>query len=175
MHAASIRVIVAALLMAGCGASEPPPPERPRGAASLLDRARRCEREAAEHEAMAGRPESRVPLDSCVSPIDDVSTTGGKPLVVRRPCWTGLIRPDVQHRREAARLREQAARYRARAAALLRMERQACAGPDHDTARAERAHDTCAPLPERTPDERTPADTSGDEPEDGAAPPVTSC
>lgn len=134
MHTASIHVLLAgaALLMASCGASEPPPPERPRSAAGMLDTAERSEQEAAQHEAMAGRPEARVPPDHCVTPLDDVSTTGGEPLVVRRPCWTGLLLPDLQHRREAARLREQAARHRERAEALLRMEREACTGLDQD-------------------------------------------
>jgi hypothetical protein len=119
-------------LMMTCGGPEKPPPEKPRGVAELLADARHHEKDAAAHEVMARDPESPRVLDSCVSPIDDVSTTGGERLVMRRPCWTGRINPSEQHRREAERLRQEAARHRAEASALARSEQQACSGIDQD-------------------------------------------
>lgn len=115
-----------------CGGPETPPPEKPRTVASLLEEARRSDKEAAAHEVMARDPETPRVLDTCVSPIDDVSTTGGERLVGRRPCWTGRVNPSEQHRREAERLREEAARHRAEASVLVRAEQQACSGLDQD-------------------------------------------
>lgn len=121
-----------ASLVMTCGAPETPPPEKPRSVAGLLADARRDEKEAAAHDVMARDPESVRVLDTCVSPIDDVSTTGGERLVVRRPCWTGRVNPSEQHRRESERLRQEAARMRAQASALVRAEQRACSGLDQD-------------------------------------------
>lgn len=121
-----------ASLMMTCGGADKPPPEQPRSVAGLLAEAKQHDREAAKHEVMARDPESAGTLDACVSPIDDVSTTGGERLVARRPCWTGLINPSERHRQEAERLRREAAQHRAEASALLRTEQQACSGIDQD-------------------------------------------
>jgi hypothetical protein len=127
-----VLFVGAACLVASCGAPEQPPPEKPRSVANLLEQAKRCEKEATAHEVMARAPEAATTTDACVSPIDDVSTSGGERLVQRRPCWTGLAPPSLRHEREAERLREEAAHHRAQAAALLRMEREACAGISQD-------------------------------------------
>jgi hypothetical protein len=122
---------ITSLLMT-CGGPEKPPPEEPRSVAGLLADAERDEKAAAGHEVMARDSESQGVLDTCVTPLDDVSTTGGERLVARRPCWTGLINPSERHRQEAERLRQDAARHRAQASALLRAEQQACSGIDQD-------------------------------------------
>lgn len=114
--------------MMACGGPEKPPSEEPRSVAGMLAHAERHDQEAAQHEVMSRDPESGGVIDACVSPIDDVSTTGGERLVSRRPCWTGLINPSERHRQEAERLRREAARHRAEASALLRAEQQACVG-----------------------------------------------
>lgn len=124
----SVLLASSVSMLMTCGAPEQPPPAQPRSAAGLLANAERDEKEAARHEVMARDPESQGVLDACVSPIDDVSTTGGERLVTRRPCWTGVINPSERHREEAERLRQEAARHRAQASALLRAEQQACSG-----------------------------------------------
>ncbi|WP_428265301.1 hypothetical protein [Haliangium sp.] len=129
MQTAKFIILCAgAAVLASCGGPDQPPPEKPRSVAALLAEAKRCEKEAAEHDAMARDPEAMRPPDQCVNPVDDVSTSGGKPLVERRPCWTGLAPPSQHHRREADKLRREAAEYRRQAGALLHMEQEACAG-----------------------------------------------
>lgn len=133
---ASLIALAGILITSSCGSSSPPP-KQPRGVHALLTEAKRCEKEAGSHDAMA-RVESEPHgasghKDRCADgPLDTVSTTGGEPLTVFHPCWTVEIRPGDHHRREAERLRAEAVRYRAEARALEEMEQRACTGLSQD-------------------------------------------
>jgi hypothetical protein len=126
-------VLTGALIVSSCGAPEPPP-RQPRSVHALLTEAQRCEKEATEHD-MVARAEQSAPshASQCAdTPLDHVSTTGGEPLRVFHPCWTLSIPLGDVHRRQAERLRAEAAQYRAQAQALLEMEQSACTGLSQD-------------------------------------------
>jgi hypothetical protein len=104
---------------------------------------------AAEHEQLAafedkeadeqdrGNPKDvdslrEGPIECIDRPLAGVPYSGTEPLPVMRPCWTVEQNPTTAHRKEALRLREEAARHRAQAAALRRAELTACAGLGED-------------------------------------------
>lgn len=124
---------VLALLLVACGGPRGPAPVAHRSA-SVADHetaAENHERRADEIEARQ-RPEREVtgaPGMQCVDqPLAGVPETGGKPINVLRPCWTAVLSPTEQDKRDADQHRQQAAEHRAAAAALIGAERQHCRG-----------------------------------------------
>ena len=132
----SLIALAGMLITSSCG-SKKPPPKQPKGVQALLIEAKRCEKEAGSHDDMA-RVEAEPHgasghKDRCADrSIDHASTTGGEPLTVFHPCWTVELHPGDHHRREAERLRADAARYRAEAQALEEMEQRTCSGLSQD-------------------------------------------
>ena len=116
------------LAMIACGPPKPKPlsdhPE-PLSAAAHLDEARRHERAADRpiEPEVAGTPDLRCYDD----PVEGVSTTGGQPLRVLKPCWTSVTSPSAD-RQAVDRHRRDAEAHRERAADLLGAEKRACAG-----------------------------------------------
>jgi hypothetical protein len=92
------------------------------------------DRAATERErALAGRDRTqeaaRSPAHCFDQPIEIPGPDlGGEPVRVLRPCWTGELRPAGALEREAMEHRREAARHRAIAGTLRRVERESCAG-----------------------------------------------
>lgn len=117
-------------LAAACGGAAEQQPER-LSASQHDTEASRHEREAAEHQRAyddSRRAEGFGPTLKCYdTPMPD-PTSGGEPIRVLRPCWTGEQHPARFQLDEAELDRREAARHRAVAATMRRAERDACRG-----------------------------------------------
>jgi hypothetical protein len=91
--------------------------------------AQRREQEATHHEQEAGRLEgSTSDAYRCGDTVlFDQSTSGGERLSLRVPCWSAEVAGTQEHRRAAARAREEATRHRTAARQLETAESRDCA------------------------------------------------
>jgi len=130
-HLFALTAGAGALLAASCGGDQQRPERL--SVAEHEAEAVRHEGEAAEHEgAYAQTRQAEGNPIQCYDQrtLDPVS--GSEPLRVLRPCWTREQRPS-RHQLDEARVdREEAARHRAVAATMLRIEREACKGLGDD-------------------------------------------
>lgn len=125
------RAGVVALIACGGPSAEKPLTDHPEplSVAEHLDEARR-------HDGEADRSTGQVDPESadfrgyrCYDdPVEGVSTSGGSPLRVQKPCWTSVTSPTAYQTAVARQHRSEAGAHRARAAALLGAEKRACAG-----------------------------------------------
>jgi hypothetical protein len=124
-----MRALPFLVLLVACGGSSRAP-ERPLGIDDHLAEARRHDADAERQEQIAEEVEvvSRKRPPVCGDRVlADQVTSGGERLIAPYPCWSGEASTVDRHREEAARLRGDASKHRARARALLAAERASCA------------------------------------------------
>lgn len=130
--AAIIGGVLGALVACGAPRGGQLPPahysaERHLEEAARHDQLARDNVELAQQAARAEQ-QSGQPIECKDLPLEGVSTTGGEPLEILRPCWTSVTSPSAHYEARARRHRERAAWHRTRASALVETERLACAG-----------------------------------------------
>ena len=128
-----ITYVLAAGLAFSCGGGRAEKQPERLSVAQHEAEARRHEAEASEHERMyvQGRQGEGNPIQ-CYDQRTPDPASGGEPLRVLRPCWTSNQRPSRHQLDEARKDRQEAARHRSMAAAMLRAEREACRGLGDD-------------------------------------------
>ncbi|MHB8420314.1 MAG: hypothetical protein ACYDCL_19750 [Myxococcales bacterium] len=110
------KLLVGFVLAASIGCASAPVPEHHPSAAAYESQAS-AERAEAARQERAYDPNAGVRRQSCEGKSDLGSA-----------CWTSELNPTAEHLREAARLRREAARDRARSNELREAEAKSCAG-----------------------------------------------
>jgi hypothetical protein len=124
-------LVTLVLLEAACGGAADPEPLEPLSAVGHERAARAHEREADVHAAAHRDAVARRAAEGyrCVDqPMVTAPTSGGQPLPLLKPCWTLELRTARDGDRVARAHRAEAARHRAAAADLVRVEHAACSG-----------------------------------------------
>ena len=123
--------VTSVLVTAACGGNQQGPERLSVG--ENLAEADRHDREAGEQERLyaQSRRAEGAPIQCYDQRLPDPSL-GGEPVRVLRPCWTKEQQPSDHHLDAARAQRNEAARHRAVAAAMLRAERAACQGLGED-------------------------------------------
>lgn len=127
------RAILVSALLVGCASnrSDAPVTHRSQSAGEHAAAAAAHERQAAAiDDGRSVQPESAPPsgLECADQPLAGIPETGGKPINVLRPCWTSVLSPDEQDRRDSDEHRRIAARHRAAASSLRSAEAEHCQG-----------------------------------------------
>lgn len=109
--------------------------DRPLSAQEHNDEIERHEREARAHE---NRPpehaetQGGAPVECIDQPLAGVPSSGGKPIRIMRPCFTTHANPAHDHEGHTQVHRRAAEEHRSQLSAMLRAERDACAGLGRD-------------------------------------------